>query len=129
MLRHSSQQYLLGKPASEKQIVLSSILGMLYPVCLKWNSLVDDVIAHKYLSVADPGEGLGEPIPPPPLFLRKLRPKGPKKDFLVWMTPHPPPPFHLKVWIRHCLSHKGNEGRLCHGWLVHFVYKPPNYAT
>ena len=91
MLRHSSEQYLLGKPASEKQIVLSSILGMLYPVCLKWNSLVDDVIAHKYLSVADPGEGLGEPIHPPPLFLRKLRPKGPKKDFLVWMTPHPPP--------------------------------------
>lgn len=66
MLRHSSQRYLLEKPASEKQIALSSILGMLYPVCLKWNSLVDDVIAHKYLSMADPGEGLGEPIPPPP---------------------------------------------------------------
>ena len=62
MLRHSSQQYLLGKPASEKQIALRSILGMLYPVCLKWNSLVDDVIAHKYLSVADSGEGLGEHI-------------------------------------------------------------------
>ena len=35
--------------------------------------------------------------------------------------PPPPPPLHLKVWIRHCLSHKGNEGRLCHGWLVHFL--------
>ena len=65
MLRHSSERYLLGKPASEKQITLSSILGMLYPVCLKWNSLVDDVIAHKYLSVADSGEGLGEPTPSP----------------------------------------------------------------
>ena len=88
MLRRSSQQYLLGKPASEKQIVLSSILGMLYPVCLKWNSLVDDVIAHKYLSMADPGEGLGEPIPPPPsVFLRKLRPEGRKKDFLETAPP------------------------------------------
>ena len=66
MLRHSSERYLLGKPASEKQITLSSILGMLYPVCLKWNSLVDDVIAHMYLSVADSGEGLGEPTPSPP---------------------------------------------------------------
>ena len=89
MLRHSSQRYLLGKPASEKQIALSSILGMLYPVCLKWNSLVDDVIAHKYLSMADPGEGLGEPIPPPPpsVFLRKLRPEGRKKDFLETAPP------------------------------------------
>ena len=95
---------MLGKPASEKQIALSSILGMLYPVCLKWNSLVDDVIAHMYLSVADSGEGLGEPTPspppPPPLpvFLRKLRTEGPKKDFLETAPPfykgldEPPPP-------------------------------------
>ena len=107
MLRHSSQQYLLGKPASEKQIVLSSILGMLYPVCLKWNSLVDNVIAHKYLSVADSGEEPTPPLPPPPLpvFLHKLRPEGPKKDFVETAPPFykslddppPPPPLHLKV--------------------------------
>ena len=91
MLRHSSERYLLGKPASEKQITLSSILGMLYAVCLKWNSLVDDVIGHKYLSVANSGGGPGgpPPPPPPPVFLRKLRPEGPKKDF--WETA---PPFY-----------------------------------
>ena len=74
---------------------------MLYPVCLKWNSLVDDVIAHKYLSMPDPGEGLGEPIPPPPpYFYANWGPKGRKKIFWrppprfirVWMTP-PPPQF------------------------------------
>ena len=127
MLRHSSQQYLLGKPASEKQIVLSSILGMLYPVCLKSNSLVDDVIAHKYLSVADPGEGLGEPIPPPSRICTQTEAQRAEKRFFG--LDEPPPLFHLKVWTRHCLSHKGNEGRLCHGWLVHFVCKHSNYAT
>ena len=113
---------------------------MLYPVCLKWNSLVDDVIAHKYLSVADSGEGLGEPTPSPSpsrIFTQTEARRAEKRFFgdrppprfiRVWMTP-PPPPLHLKVWIRHCLSHKGNEGRLCHGWLVHFVYKHANYAT
>ena len=91
MLRHSSQQYLLGKPASEKQIVLSSILGMLYPVCLKWNSLVDDVIAHKYLSVADPGEGLGEPIPPPsPIFTQTEAQRAEKRFFGLDDPPSPP---------------------------------------
>ena len=86
MLRHSSQRYLLGKPASEKQIALSSILGMLYPVCLKWNSLVDDVIAHKYLSMADPGEGLGEPIPPLRIFTQTEARRA-EKRFLGDRTP------------------------------------------
>ena len=81
MLRHSSQQYLLGKPASEKQIVLSSILGMLYPVCLKWNSLVDDVIARLSLSVADPGEGRGVGAPPS-IFLDQPEPRRAEKRFL-----------------------------------------------
>ena len=100
MLRHSSERYLLGKPASEKQITLSSILGMLYLVCLKWNSLVDDVIAHKYLSVADSGEGLGEPTPSPSpsrIFTQTEARRAEKRFFgdhlprfiRVWMTPPP----------------------------------------
>ena len=71
-------------------------------------------------SVADPGEGQG--VPGPPYFSTKMRPIGPKKNFLetgppsylrVWMTgppnPHPPPPlsegldspliFHNKVFL------------------------------
>ena len=128
MLRHSSQQYLLGKPASEKQIVLSSILGMLYPVCLKWNSLVDDVIAHKYLSVADSGEGLREPTPSPSpspsrIFTQTEARRAEKRFFLETA----PPPFYKG--LDDPPPHKGNEGRLCHGWLVHFVYKHANYAT
>ena len=100
MLRHSSQQYLLGKPASEKQIVLSSIVGMLYPVCLKWNSLVDDVIARLSLSVADPGEGRGVGAPPS-IFLDQPEPRRAEKRFLGDRLPPfskglddlPPPPI------------------------------------
>ena len=92
MLRHSSQQYLLGKPASEKHIAHSSILGMLYPVCLKWNSLVDDVIANKYLSVADPGEGLGEPPLPPAsrIFMQTEAQRAEKRFFGLDDSPPPP---------------------------------------
>ena len=39
-------------------------------------------------AVADPGEGLGGPAPPPPIFLDQLRPEGRKKFFL---DPPPPP--------------------------------------
>ena len=81
MLRHSSERYLLGKPASEKQIALSSIIGMLYPVCLKWNSLVDDVIAHMYLSVADSGEGLEEPTPTPSRIFTQTEVRRAEKRF------------------------------------------------
>ena len=49
-------------------------------------------------AVADPGEGLGGPAPPPPIFLDQLRPEGRKKFFLD--PPPPPPSPHLKVWIR-----------------------------
>ena len=64
---------------------------MLYPVCLKWNSLVDDVIAHKYLSVADPGEGLGEPIPPSPIFTQTEAQRAEKRFFGLDDLPPPLP--------------------------------------
>jgi len=129
---------LLGKPASEKQIALSSILGILYPLCLKWNLLVDDVIAHKYLSVANPGEGLGEPTPPPPppVFLPKLRPEGPKKDFLETAPPFykglddPCPPSISRSGSGTVYIIKEMRGDcVTAGYIVHFVYKHANYAT
>ena len=40
----------------------------------------------------------GRGPPPPPYFWTRLRPKGPKKNFLETAPPPPPPPC-LKVWL------------------------------
>ena len=65
--------------------------------------------------VADPGEGPGGPAPPP-YFLTKMSPEGPKQIFLETAPPphhlfwRPPllSPTYLKVWIRHWWLHSYN---------------------
>ena len=78
---------------------------------------MSDNVAGKNHSqaVVDPGEGSGEPIAPPPLFLDQTEPQRAEKMFfwkpsrvplISWSgspnPPPPPPPPHLKVWICHC---------------------------
>lgn len=56
---------------------------------------VDDVIAHKYLSMADPGEGLGEPIPLPLRIFTQTEARRAEKRFFG----DRPPPRFIRVWM------------------------------
>ena len=76
------------------------------------------------LSVADPGEGPGEPSPPPPSFLDQTKARRAEKKFF-WDGPPPfsqgldgrPPPSspYLKICIRHWLFLKSKLCYALHG--------------
>ena len=72
-------------------------LQMKYPASKIFASKL--YLAHRLRLNQGEKSGGSRGAPPPPYFLTKLGPKGPKKVF--WRLPPPPHPSPLEVWIRH----------------------------